>query len=80
MDINDRPLLVETGSTDGSEDSWIFLDDVEPCAEVETILLADAVKPISLNLDDDNVSEPETEPEPEPYADLERVESIDSKR
>lgn len=33
-------------STDGSEDSWTFLDDVEPCAEVETILLADAVKPI----------------------------------
>lgn len=41
-----RSLMPDTPSIDGSEDSWTFLDDVEPCAEVETILLADAVKPI----------------------------------
>lgn len=65
MDVSDdKPLIPDTASTDGSEDSWTFLDEVEQCSEVETILLADAVKTISSEVDSENVSETEAEPEP----------------
>lgn len=79
MNVSDnKPLIPDTVSTDGSEDSWTFLDEVEQCSEVETILLADAVRAISSEVDSENVSE--TEPEPAVVEEEEEEESAVGKR